>query len=724
MGWCSLSPTIPSSLLYINSTRSLRTLHLNGNHFGFSVFHWLFNLSRINTHLVDVDLSYNQLKGPIPDLFSNLKHLAFLDLSWNNLQGRLLEKLRDLCSLQVLSLGGNNLTKKFNSIVQTLSRCEHMELQALDLSSNALWGSLSDSGIFSRLSLLRQLDLSWNKLDGAISEDIRQLSKLEYLDLSCNSLEGEVSPGHFAGLSRLQHLSLANNHDLVLNFSRNWIPPFQLDTINLRSCILGPQFPKWLQSQTNFTYLDISNSSISNSVPVLFWSLLQPNLVYLNMSHNNISGTLPDTPINFAFFPLIDLSSNSLERAAPVFQGNVRALILSNNMFQNVVPLLCPTTHLMYLKAIELSNNLLSGELHSDCWIYMDRLEILHLENNNLSGRLPSFYGLENLKSLHLRNNSFSGGLPSSLKYCRSIVLLDLWFNSLSGCISPELENNFPSSLLVLSLQGNNFLGSIPLSLCQLSSLQILGLSFNNLSGAIPKGINCLLGMTETPDGNRTSQGSLSIDYDYTYGGIFYSVEYINTKTDAASLVWKGTEISHMKKLRLVKMIDISSNAIEGDIPDTISFLTGLVSLNLSRNNLTGSITKKIGRLSSLESLDLSSNQLSGQIPESLSSLSFLGVLDLSNNNLSGEIPSGTQLRGFDPSTYVGNPELYGRPLPRKCSRGQTPVDSPTEKSFEQKDDDDDSDVFPWLYISIVLGFVTGFWGICGTLMLGYRSRL
>jgi len=140
MGWCSLSPTIPSSLLYINSTRSLRTLHLNGNHFGFSVFQWLFNLSRINTHLVDVDLSYNQLEGPIPDLFSNLKHLAFLDLSWNNLQGRLPEKLRDLCSLQVLSLGGNNLTEQFNSIVQTLSGCKHMERQALDLSSNALWG--------------------------------------------------------------------------------------------------------------------------------------------------------------------------------------------------------------------------------------------------------------------------------------------------------------------------------------------------------------------------------------------------------------------------------------------------------------------------------------------------------------------------------------------------------------------------------------------------------
>ena len=432
MGWCNLSPTTPSSLLYVNSTTSLRTLHLDGNDFDFQVFPWFFNLSRINTHLVEVDLSHNQLEGPIPDKFSNLKHLAYLDLSWNNLQGHLPENLGDLCSLQVLSLRGNNLTEQLTSIVQTLSGCVHLELQALDLSSNALWGSLSDSGIFSRLSLLRQLDLSGNKLDGTISEDIRELSKLEYLDLCCNSLEGEISRSHFTGLSRLQYLSLANNHDLVLNFSGNWLPPFTLDTINLRSCILGPQFPKWLQSQKNFTYLDISHSRILDSVPLSFWSLLQPNLVYLNMSNKNISGTFPDKPINFAFFPLLDLSSNSLEGAAPVFQGNVRALILRNNMFQNAAPLLCPTTDLMFLTAIDLSNNLLSGELRSDCWIYMDRLEILHLENNKLSGRLPSFYGLENLKSLHLRNNSFSGGLPSSLKYCSSMVLLDLGFNSLS----------------------------------------------------------------------------------------------------------------------------------------------------------------------------------------------------------------------------------------------------------------------------------------------------
>jgi len=229
--------------------------------------------------------------------------------------------------------------------------------------------------------------------------------------------------------------------------------------------------------------------------------------------------------------------------------------------------------------------------------------------------------------------------------------------------------------------------------------------------------------MKETPDGSRAMQGSLSIDYVYTYGGIFNGIVYQNEQTDVASLVWKGTEISYMKNLRPVKMIDISSNVVEGDIPDTISFLTGLVSLNLSRNNLTGNITENIGRLNSLESLDLSSNQLSGEIPASLSTLSFLGVLDVSNNNLSGEIPSGTQLQGFDPSTYMGNPELCGKPLPRNCPGGQALVDSATEKSFGQQHDDDDSYVFPGLYISIILGFITGFWAVCGTLVLKRSCR-
>jgi len=67
-----------------------------------------------------------------------------------------------------------------------------------------------------------------------------------------------------------------------------------------------------------------------------------------------------------------------------------------------------------------------------------------------------------------------------------------------------------------------------------------------------------------------------------------------------------------------------------------------LYALNLSNNALSGEIPSLIGNLEQLESLELSQNSQSGEIPIQVASLSFLSYLNLSNN-LVGKIPSGTQ---------------------------------------------------------------------------------
>ena len=132
-------------------------------------------------------------------------------------------------------------------------------------------------------------------------------------------------------------------------------------------------------------------------------------------------------------------------------------------------------------------------------------------------------------------------------------------------------------------------------------------------------------------------------------------------------------------------------------------------------------IPDNIGDLHQLESLDLSSNHLSGHIPSSMSSMTFLSHLNLSYNNLSGQIPSSNQFQTFnDPSIYVGNPELYGPPpLP-------TSVSTPSDRNAEHKDQEyvhvhiDGKDQFEklWFYLSIALGFIVGFWAVCGSLLI------
>lgn len=218
-----------------------------------------------------------------------------------------------------------------------------------------------------------------------------------------------------------------------------------------------------------------------------------------------------------------------------------------------------------------------------------------------------------------------------------------------------------------------------------------MDLSTNHINGKIPKCIHNLTGKK-----NRTDL-SAPLKYHQLYETL-----------DNATIMWKRKEWSFRNSLGLVKAIDISNNKLEGEIPIEISFLKGLVSLDLSRNNLVGSITPTIGELTALEVLELSNNHFSGEIPTSFASLNSLAILNLANNHLSGKIPSGTQLQGFDASVFAGNPALCGSPLP-KC-----PGDQPADNNSPAREDD----FLLGLYISVTLGFIIGFWGVCGSLVL------
>ncbi|XP_021721687.1 LRR receptor-like serine/threonine-protein kinase FLS2 [Chenopodium quinoa] len=734
---CNLpSSSVPLQLSYINSTTTLSYLNLADNGLNdSSIFQWLFNLSGIDTHLAYLDLSNNQLEGslpnevgnmhalsyldlsnnklqgPIPNTISNLQSLQHLDLSSNNFQSSQLPKiLGNLCHLQSLYLNKNNITDEFPNIIQTLTRCSNKSLSYLNLGENHIWGLIPDAiGAFPSL---KQLCLNNNRLNGTISPRLGQLSMLDRLDLSSNSLHGTLSSSHFSELSRLQYLDLSGNSALVLDIDDDWTPPFQLDTIRLTSCRLGPIFPNWLVSQKNYSILDISGAGISDSIPSSF--TLSSKLTYLRMSQNMIYGTLSDLeiPITTSLESLngvvIDMSFNHIEGAIPTFPTTLTSLSLNNNKFSDPTLFLCPKVKVS-LYNLDLSNNLLSGKL-PDCWMNFDQLSFIHLENNNFSGVIPpSIRYLKKLETLHLRNNRFSGELPRSLEDCTSLVFLDLAHNSFSGRILPGIGTN-QKSLSFLSLGSNNFVGEIPLSLCQLPFLQILDLAVNQISGTIPNCICNLKAMQDTSNMLPTLQYSIT---DHSS-----STVVVGLYSDAAPIMWKDAERIFGKFIGLVKLIDLSHNKLKGKIPTKISALQGLVSLNLSRNSLVGNITPEIGQLTGLEVLDLSNNHLSGEIPASITALSSLSNLDLSDNHFSGEIPKGTQLQGFNASVYAGNPQLCGAPL-SNCSWDQPHHNSRGgDNTAPQDDTDDDKMFFLGLYVSVVLGFIIGFWGVCGTLVL------
>ena len=101
----------------------------------------------------------------------------------------------------------------------------------------------------------------------------------------------------------------------------------------------------------------------------------------------------------------------------------------------------------------------------------------LRLGSNSLDEQMPiaGFSTLKKLTYLELDNNKLTGFVPSELGLCKSLALLNLAQNHLTGTVPPQLGNL--SHLQVLKLQINDLFGEIPTQITQLQKLSILNIS-------------------------------------------------------------------------------------------------------------------------------------------------------------------------------------------------------------------------------------------------------
>ncbi|GMP93178.1 hypothetical protein CsSME_00043124 [Camellia sinensis var. sinensis] len=690
----------------------------------------------------DPNFYMNRLGGQISPSLLDLNHLHYLDLSMNNinndLSGPILDTLGRLTSLIVLDLSINNFN---DSMLYSL--CNLTSLVHIDLIVNSLGGAIPHClGNLASLSILR---LSYNDLKGPIPSEMGNMTQLTKLDLSLNAFQGEIpnsmwnlcnlrvldlSDNIFTGkistslgqLSKLEYLDLSNNA-LVLNVISQWVPPFQLQVIQLSSIKVGAQFPQWLKTQKNVTKLYMSNASISDIIPDWFESICC-GIIHFDLSNNQIKGKVPifqKCKYRYSGDKELLLSSNRFEGpltlpsdvyfldlfnnllSGPITVGDDNAtmspvfLVLSNNHLTGVIPVsLCKAKD---IAGIDFSNNQLVGKI-PPCLGQLDQLSVLDLTNNSLYGEIPSSLGsLQSLNSLHLRNNKFYGKLPLSLQNLTNLLTIDLGENVFTDNIPPWIGYNL-TDLKFLNLQSNNFYGDIPPQLCHLQNLQLLNLAQNNIMGNIPRCFGNFTAMVAPERGNFFGPTS------YNYFGQNYEDNILDSM--------KGRELEYTKKaLEFLVSMDLSNNSIVGEIPEELMDLFGLLNLNLSGNHLKGRIPNNIGNLTQLESLDLSRNKLSGPIPPSLSSLSYLSHLNMSFNNLSGRIPTRNQLRTLDdPFIYIGNDGLCGAPLNSYLNDKSSNGDHIHADESKVADETD----FLWFYTGIGPGFLVGFLGVCGTL--------
>lgn len=212
-----------------------------------------------NTGLNWIELSSNQLEGPLPPglgINSNLRNLALDD---NKLSGDLSPlAFSKLPNLEFLNLSSNNFTGK---IPATISSCKR--LFGLDLSLNSLSGILPAE--LGNLTNLFELRLKGNKLTGMDPSIFPELVKLTKLNLAHNSFKGSI-PDEIGESSTLQYLNLSYGE-------------------------FSGQIPASISKLDQLEALDLSNNNLSGAIPPVLGNIL--SLLSVNISDNKLTGSLP-----------------------------------------------------------------------------------------------------------------------------------------------------------------------------------------------------------------------------------------------------------------------------------------------------------------------------------------------------------------------------------------------------------------------------------------------
>jgi Leucine-rich repeat (LRR) protein len=288
-----------------------------------------------------IDLGQNLLTGPLPESFGGLEDLSFLYLFENFLTGTLPDSYGRLSKLSLLLLQDNSLT---GPIAGKFNSTHQPKLNTIQLSGNYFTGAIPGDELFAHAHRLTTFSAVDNCLQGSIPEVICQSKKLRLL-----ALDG-------AGSAEVCH------YDVLPGISSSYIP---------KNPITGG-VPICLFHMHNLTILHLSGNGLTGSLPANL--TLGPHLLDLALSHNMLTGDIPHSIQRRVWYSL-DLSYNRLSGTLdPFFNTEVISLELLKNRF---------------------------GVLEVEI-LYESENKYLYLENNRLSGKIPStVFALEDLSILN-----------------------------------------------------------------------------------------------------------------------------------------------------------------------------------------------------------------------------------------------------------------------------------------------------------------------------------
>lgn len=277
-----------------------------------------------------LDLSQNQVFGPIAPEIGNLTELKYLNLEGGGGEmypwtGELPPTLGNLTKLEYLNLSHNRIGITNMGVIGSLTNLKQLavtplgeipsqwaglvNLEVLFLGNNEAFGPIETftfPGFLTGFTKLRELYLM-GQLTPAISPQIGSLANLEVLEIAGNyHLTGQI-PSEIGNLSKLRLLSIRRNLGIIGPIPVEIGNLLNLERLSLSDIPLTGSIPAQINNLVKLKSIEIGSTNLGGGFPAI--NNLTA-LTVLDIRYNHFKGPLPSL-VNVPVSGYVHVGSNA-----------------------------------------------------------------------------------------------------------------------------------------------------------------------------------------------------------------------------------------------------------------------------------------------------------------------------------------------------------------------------------------------------------------------------